>query len=188
LQRFTPEGKFLAAFGHDLAFYRPRGLGVDAQDNFYVADTGGVRLLKLSSEGLRLLQVGGPEEEIGPGQPTDVAVSPAGDIYLVEAMNGLLWWLDASGAVLGRWAVGQANTLDSPHLAVGPASQVYVTDPEGGRVLVFTADGRPLSQFGSLGDGPGQFRKPVGIAVGPDGRVVVSDSHACRVAAFGPLK
>lgn len=188
LQRFTPEGRFLAAFGRDLAFYRPRGLGVDAQDNFYVADTGGVRLLKLSPDGSRLMQVGGPEEEIGPGQPTDVAVSPSGEIYLVEAMNGLLWRLDAGGAVLGRWAVGQANTLDSPHLAVGPASQVYVTDPEGGRMLVFTAEGRPLGQFGSLGDGPGQFRKPVGIAVGSDGKVYVSDSHGCRVIAFGPLE
>ncbi|MBC8447256.1 MAG: glycosyltransferase family 39 protein [Chloroflexi bacterium] len=188
LQRFTPEGQFLVAFGRDLAFYRPRGLGIDAQDNLYVADTGGVRLLKVSPEGARLAQVGGPEEQIGPGQPTDVGVSPSGDIYLVEAMSGILWRLDAGGAVLERWPVGQANTLDSPHIAIGPVGNVYVTDPEGGRVLVFSADGQPLGQFGSLGDGPGQFRKPVGIAVGSDGRVIVSDSHGCRVVAFGALE
>jgi len=186
LQRFTPEGKLMAAFGREMAFYRPRGLGTDTQDNLYIADTGGVRLLKLSPDGVRLMQVGGPEERIGPGQPTDVAISPAGEIYLVEAMSGTLWWLDAAGTVLGRWQVAQANTLDCPHVTVGPQGWVYVTDPEGGRVLVFAADGQPLGQFGSLGDGSGQFRKPVGIAVGEDGKVYVSDSHGCRVLAFGP--
>ena len=103
-------------------------------------------------------------------------------------MSGTLWWLDAAGTVLGRWQVAQANTLDCPHVAVGPQGRVYVTDPEGGRVLVFAADGQPLGQFGSQGDGSGQFRKPVGIAVGADGKVVVSDSHGCRVVAFGTLE
>ena len=111
LQRFTPEGKFLAAFGREMAFYRPRGLGIDGQDNLYVADTGGIRLLKLSPDGTPLMQVGGPEEQIGPGQPTDVAVSAAGEIYLVEAMSGVLWWLDAKGTPLGRWQAAQANLL-----------------------------------------------------------------------------
>jgi DNA-binding beta-propeller fold protein YncE len=184
LQRFSPDGDFVAAFGHEMAFYRPRGVGIDMLGNLYVADTGGVRLLKLSADGKQLMQVGGADQEIGPGQPTDAAVAPTGTIYVTEAMNGIAWRLDKDGEVLGRWQAVQANTLDSPHVAVGPAGRVYITDPEGGRVLVFAADGKPVGRFGSLGDGPGQFRKPVGIDVGQDGTIYVSDSHACRVVAL----
>jgi DNA-binding beta-propeller fold protein YncE len=187
LQRFTPDGRFVGLFGLDMAFYRPRGLGADTQGNLYVADTGGVRLLKLSSSGERLMQIGGPEEAIGPGQPTDVAVHGGGDIYVVEAMTGVAWWLDAGGTLLGRWQIAQANTLDSPHVATDQQDRVYITDPEGARVLVFARSGDPLGQFGTLGDGSGQFRKPVGIAVGPQGQVAVTDSHACKVAVFGAI-
>jgi DNA-binding beta-propeller fold protein YncE len=184
LQRFGADGEFVAAFGREMAFYRPRGLGIDSLGNLYVADTGGVRLLKLSADGRQLMQIGGADEEIGPGQPTDAAVAPTGTIYLIEAMSGIAWRLNEDGEAVGRWQAAQANTLDSPHVAVGPAGRVYITDPEGGRVLVFAADGEPVGGFGSLGDGPGQFRKPVGIAVGADGTAYVSDSHGCRVLAL----
>jgi len=185
LQRFSAEGDLLDAFGRETAFYRPRGLGLDALGNLYVADTGGVRIVKLGPGGQLLMQVGGPEEAIGPGQPTDVAASRQGEVYLVEALSGTVWWLDAGGDVRGRWPTGQANTLDSPHVAIGPEGDVYVTDPEGGRVLVFTAHGQPVGRFGSQAEGQGRLAKPVGIDVGSDGTVYVSDSQTCRVLAFG---
>ena len=43
------------------------------------------------------------------------------------------------------------------------------------RVLVFDADGGFLREFGSSGGGPGEFNRPNGFAVLPDGTVVVSD-------------
>ena len=145
-------------------------------------------MVKLSPAGQVLMQVGGPEEPLGPGQPTDVATSRQGEIYVVEALSGTVWWLDAAGDVRGRWPVGQANTLDSPHVAVGPDGAVYVTDPEGGRVLVFTAGGQPVGRFGLQAEGQGRLIKPVGIDVGSDGTVYVSDSQTCRVVAFGPQR
>ncbi|HUW13690.1 MAG TPA: PA14 domain-containing protein, partial [Anaerolineae bacterium] len=97
LQRFTAAGELLDAFGRESAFYRPRGLGLDALGNLYVADTGGVRIVKLGPGGQVLMQKGGPEEPIGPGQPTDAAISRQGEIYVVEALSGTVWWLDAAG-------------------------------------------------------------------------------------------
>ncbi len=43
------------------------------------------------------------------------------------------------------------------------------------RVLAFDADGGFLREFGSSGGGPGDFHRPNGFAVLPDGTVVVSD-------------
>ena len=39
---------------------------------------------------------------------------------------------------------------------------------------------------GSTGEGPGQFRNPRGIAVGPEGRIYVVDSGNNRIQVFGP--
>ena len=185
LQRFTSQGKFLATFGKELSLYHPRGLGIDTEDNLYVVDTGGARVLKLSSKGARLAQFGGPGTVIGSDQPTDVAVSPNGEIYLVAPGIGVLWQVDANGNPLKRWQVGKANTVDSPHIAIDLQGRVYVTDPEGGRVLAFAADGQPLGYFGPMADRPGELRKPVGIAAGAKGAVYVSDSQGCRITAFG---
>jgi DNA-binding beta-propeller fold protein YncE len=188
LQRFTSEGQFLAAFGANLAMYRPRGMTVDAVGNVYVADTGGVRGLKISPAGELLSQIGGAQQAIGQGQPTDVAVAPNGDLYMIEAQNGIIWRVSPSGeAARGRVTV-PASTLDGPHLAWGPDGLLYVTDPEAFRVAIYDADLKAVGQFGAQGDGPAQFRKPVGLAVGPDGKVYVVDSPTCRVQAFSAIK
>ncbi len=187
LQRFTPDGEFLAVFGADLATYRPRGLAIDASGDLYVVDTGGLRLLRLSPDGEMLQRWGGRGAEIGAGQPVDAAVASEGTIYLSEAETGFMWRLSPDGSTF-RWvATMPASTIDGPHVAVGPADLIYVTDPELWRVVVYEPGGQPIAQFGEYGTGPGQFLKPVGLAVGPDGRIYVSDSQACRVQAFAPL-
>ena len=43
------------------------------------------------------------------------------------------------------------------------------------RILVFDASGNFLRQFGSMGEGPGEFNMPTGVAVMRDGTTVVED-------------
>ncbi len=184
LLRFTPDGQFIASFGAEQTFYRPRGLGVDAAGQIVVADTGGVRIVELSPAGQRQSQIGGPESDVARQQPTDAALTPGGDLYFVEAESGAITRLAADGS-LTRWSgPALASTIDGPHLAVLPAGGLVVSDPEGRRVLLFTADGQPLGQFG-LDAG---LVKPVGIAAAPGGegltRVAVVDSQMCRVVMF----
>ena len=50
------------------------------------------------------------------------------------------------------------------------------------------AGGQPVGRFGSQAEGQGRLVKPVGIDVGSDGTVYVSDSQTCRVLAFGPQR
>ncbi len=55
VQKFTPEGKFLAAYGtpgdHDGEFHRPSSVTVDRDGNMYVADWGNNRVQVLGSDG-----------------------------------------------------------------------------------------------------------------------------------------
>lgn len=183
LQRFTAEGDFLDAFAAENTFYRPRGLGVAADGQLWIADTGGVRLVQVDPAGSLTLQVGGRDQPpVGQGQPTDVAVGPGGDLWAAEAESGLVWHLAADGTIVRSVPLNKASTLDGPHLATTGDGQVLITDPEGRRVVMLALDGTPLGQLGAAGSDI-QFQKPIGVAAGPDGRVVVADTPACRVVA-----
>jgi DNA-binding beta-propeller fold protein YncE/4-amino-4-deoxy-L-arabinose transferase-like glycosyltransferase len=183
LQRFTPEGVLQAVVGMELGVYHPRGLGIDAAGDLYVADTGGLRVLCLSSAGNVLQQWGRSGTEIGAGQPVDAAVAPDGALYMSEAEKGIMWRITPDGNATSWIAVKSSDTVNGPHIAIAPDGLIYVTDPEVQRVIVYNSNGQPAAQFGQPGNGPGQFLKPVGIAVGP-GRVYVADNELCRVQAF----
>ena len=74
--------------------------------------------------------------------------------------------------------------------AVAPDGRLYVVnkslenDNRGVRVTMCTIDGDYFGNFGSFGEGDGQFIWPSGCAVDSQGRVFVSDEHLHRVSAF----
>jgi DNA-binding beta-propeller fold protein YncE len=71
-------------------------------------------------------------------------------------------------------------------LAVDSKGNVYVTDTGNKRVVVFTADGEFVTQFGTTGTAPGEFDEPVGITVDQDGLVYVADTWNSRIQIFAP--
>ncbi|MGQ9586395.1 MAG: PA14 domain-containing protein [Anaerolineae bacterium] len=186
LAHFGPDGRFRGWVEIGITLYNPRGLGVDGQGNLYVADTGGSKVLKLAPTGEVLAQVCPPGDGAGGvRQPTDAAVAADGTIYVVDPSLRLVQRLDAGGRYLSSWSIPGANTVDSPHLAVLPSGVVLLTEPEGRRVFAYDPEGRLVAWWGEVGEGPGQFAKPVGIAVDREGRrVVVSDPLNHRVQIF----
>lgn len=162
------------------SFYRPRGMGMDLNGSFYVADTGGARIVKLNgSDGAVELQVGGPDSALGQGQPVDVMPLPTGALYAVTAQDGTLWRLDTGES----WpAVAPANTFDGPHLAGLTTSNFFLSDPERRLILYYDQIGQPLGQLSSE-----LFAKPVGVAaLILEGEVLlaVSDSAACQLSLW----
>jgi len=71
---------------------------------------------------------------------------------------------------------------------VDAQNRIYVTDPEGYRVIVSSSSGEPLAVFGQFGPEEDAFGLPVGIAVGTDGLVWVADAGNNRLAAFDVWK
>jgi hypothetical protein len=64
---------------------------------------------------------------------------------------------------------------------VGPSGEVYVADSGNNRVQVFTPLGRFVRQFGSTGDGKGQFQSLLSVAVDGADNVYTTDGSAARV-------
>ena len=79
-----------------------------------------------------------------------------------------------------------ADVMRSPiAIAVG-ASRVFVADFEGDRIHVLTRGGEAVADWGTSGSGPGGLLGPAGVAVAPDGSVLVADLYNHRVQRFGP--
>ena len=60
-------------------------------------------------------------------------------------------------------------------MSLGDGTRVMGLGSGGTRVLVFDASGNFLREFGTSGEGPGEFNMPVGFAVMRDGTTIVSD-------------
>lgn len=97
-------------------------------------------------------------------------------------------WTDAE-----RWRlVPDGGFTDSPSdplvipavLQGGPAGTLYVLDPMSQRVHLFDAQGRHVRAFGRAGEGPGEFKQPMGLALAPDGALWVADAANLRYTVF----
>jgi 6-bladed beta-propeller len=62
---------------------------------------------------------------------------------------------------------------------------LYVLDRQNARISVFDSAGRHVRTFGRRGGGPGEFGRPLSMAVLPDGQVVVSDVTRSSFSIFG---
>jgi DNA-binding beta-propeller fold protein YncE len=96
--------------------------------------------------------------------------------------------------IKARWSAASLGLNDPFHLGVGPSGNIYVTD-RSQRVTELSSSGKVLRRFGKPGSGRGEFHfisydptTPTQIAsevaVGPDGKVYVTDSGNGRIEVF----
>jgi DNA-binding beta-propeller fold protein YncE len=106
-------------------------------------------------------------------------------VIVTAAALGALAAVCAWGAWFyeGQWRSPSAGCS----LAIAPNADVYVV---GGyydsRIRYYDRDGSFKGVWGGRGTGNGQFERPWGITVGPDGRVYVADHDNNRVQYFTP--
>jgi 4-amino-4-deoxy-L-arabinose transferase-like glycosyltransferase/DNA-binding beta-propeller fold protein YncE len=183
LQRFSQSGEFLASFGSTLGVYSPRGLGIDRAGNIYIADTGNARLAKISPSGDLLAEWKSEAGKLAFNQLVSVAVAANGSLYVVDP-DGEIWNLPPDGKYENWPAVTAIDTATGSHAGISSNNIIYVTDPEKQMVLSFNTDGKLTGQLSSLKENQALFSKPVGLAIGSDNTLFVSDNVACRILAF----
>jgi uncharacterized protein (TIGR03663 family) len=195
IQKFDSQGNFVQEFGMgglrsdgpDL-FWGPRAIAV-AGDRLYITDTGNRRVAVFSTQGQHLFDFS-TEGPAGLDEPVGVAVDGEGRVFVADTWNMRVAVFDLEGQFLQGWPVQgwDSASLDNKPYLVVTGGRVYLTDPEGFRVLVYSTEGEPLAAFGKIGDEPGGFMMPNGIAVDPQGRLAIIDAGNNRISIFEPLE
>jgi sugar lactone lactonase YvrE len=114
-----------------------------------------------------------------------IAVDVEGMLWVADVENNRVQRLSPEGQYLGSFGVPLGESVDGAHVALG-AQGVYLSDASRDRVVLYSFDGRPLASWGTRGARDGQFQRPVGIVVDPEGNVWVVERDGARVQRFRP--
>jgi sugar lactone lactonase YvrE len=180
--------------GDAYALFGPRGVAIDNEGNLLVADTGNKRIIKYTATGELLQQVGGGGVVSGRfEEPVGVSVSPVdGSVYVADTWNQRIQKFSPALEFMAEWPAAGWDSQeinDKPYLAVAPNGDLYATDPQFSRVVVYAPTGEVKAAFGTFGNGATNFNLPTGIAVDPTtGVVVVTDASNNRVQSFPPVQ
>ena len=198
IQKFNSKGEFVKMWGYfgqaekPDAFWGPRSVAVDDQGNVFVTDTGNKRVVIFDKDGSYITQFGSAGMDVGQfDEPVGVAVDANGEVYVADTWNQRIQVFKPTqdGEYLPdrNWemAAWYGQSLDNkPYLALDGKGNLYMTDPEGFRVLQFKTNGEFVRYWGDAGATPETFNLPTGISVDADGGVWITDAGNNRLMHF----
>jgi DNA-binding beta-propeller fold protein YncE len=202
IQKFTLDGEFVTLFGRSGSaadepetnglglFFGPRDILLLPDDRLLITDTGNHRLQIADRDGRFLSIVGGFGNILGQfNEPVGLGSGADGFVYLADTWNGRMQQFNPDLFAVNEWPVdawGGQSINNKPYTAVDSAGRIYVTDPEGYRVLIFNNLGEYLGRFGNFGTDVNSFGLPNGIAIDAEDNIYIADSGSSRILKFGP--
>jgi tripartite motif-containing protein 71 len=194
LQKFDQNGKFLAKWPN---FNAPRGIAVGPQGNVYVAESGATKIVVLSPEGRRLREFGRSRSD-APGdfsEPIGIFVSADEKVYVADTWNRRVQVLTTAGRFLRAYPVPgwqEGESFREPYVEAH-GGFIYVTDPPRNRVLRIDEETGEVAASSAVAGAQGRLNVPIGLAIGPDGTIFVTDTWNHRVVtipreSFRPLQ
>jgi len=203
IRKVTPRGEvttlagggvpgFADGNGRDARFNGPMGVAVDAAGRVYVADTWNDRIRVVEPDGRVWTLAGGERPGWADGQgtqarfdtPTDIALAADGSVWVADMNNDALRMLTPSGVVTTRiGGSGSERALRGPMTLTITDDGVAYVGERGGRVLQVSPAGHVVTVAGDTQ----RFARPAGIALAPDGSLLLADADAQRIHHLRPL-
>ena len=165
---YDRDDRFVAAFGGDGEF-RPVDTAIDG-DKLYVVDIKHHEVHVLDKRsGKRLFSFGKPGS--GPGElfhPTNLAIGPQGDVYIVETGNFRVQRFTPRGEPVrtyGQVGTGPGRFARPKGIAFDREGRMYVGDAAFQNVQIFDEDGKVLMAFGLPEESIEGLALPAGVAI-----------------------
>ncbi len=162
----------------------PRAVTTAPDDTLYLLDNAG-RVLVFDKDGDPIRQWNMPESDVG--NPEGICVLSNGQIAVADTHYHRVVVFDSSGGVVRM--VGQEGQNDGDFywpVAVVEDDQgnLFVSEYGGAnRVQKFNKDWQHLLTFGNIGDQPGEFQRPSGMAWHED-QLYIVDAFNDRIQVF----
>jgi DNA-binding beta-propeller fold protein YncE len=213
---FDPDGTFLATWRQGI-FARAHGIFIGPDDSVYCTDDFDHTVRKFHPDGRLLLTLGvsGKPSDTGATSldyrtilragpplhyPTNMALSPAGDIYVTDGYgNSRVHKFGHDGTHLLSWGEpgDRPGQFRVPHgIAIDRQGTVYVADRENSRIQLFTPDGKFIAEQAEVArpcqvfiDNSGDiYVAELGFHAGrwPGTPAPPADAPGGRVSIFGP--
>jgi sugar lactone lactonase YvrE len=180
-------------------YQTPAGLALDPTGAFiYVSDQDNCNIQKLAVSDLHYVSTLVNTCGNGQGQlngPRDLAVDPAGNVYVDEYYGNRIDEFDSSGTFIRRWGRQYGNGSSGSGLGQfsGPLGvgfnadgNLMVADASNNRVQTFTPTGSFVGSFGSSGNAPGLFNSPRTPRLDAGGETVITDAFNNRLETYLP--
>ncbi len=179
VQRFSADGTFLGQWGEEGTgeeqFVQLEGIAAGPDSLIAVCDSG--------TSSFSIYTVCGRFIGRFPSVlARGVAFDAASNIYTAGCLSGGVTKSDRSGQYLGTLGPDLCLT----DLAVDSGGNIYVLDYDLDRLDILDRSGSGVSSIGSSGDGPGEFTRPGGVALSPEGWVYIADTANNRIQIFAP--
>ncbi|MBA2469434.1 MAG: hypothetical protein H0V37_08515 [Chloroflexia bacterium] len=164
-------------------FYGPRSVAI-TEDEIFVTDTGNERVQVFASDGTFLRAFGGHGAEPGKLlEPVGIAIGPDGNVYVADTGNLRISVFAQDGTPVTQIPVpgweGQASQQN--YLRFDANGVLYLTSPGSGTVQAFNGTDFVTIQGGEAG---GAIVAPVGLAIGADNQMHVSETTTSQVTEF----
>ncbi len=168
-------------------FASPVGVAIGLDDTVYVTDSVRRRVFAYDRDGKKRATLGLVHGEPIFVRPTGIAVTPDGNLVIVDTIGCSVTTMSPDGRVLnavGHRGTGEGEFNYPTDIAVARDGRLFVVDSMNARVQILAADGAFLGQFGRRGNGTGDMDKPKGVALDSDGHVYVAEGMHDVVQVF----
>ena len=164
------------------ALISPRSLAVGPDDQLFLLDIFGERVLVLGPQGVYIRQIAFPA---GYGFISDIAVDGKGTIFLIDSVRSLVLANAKDVNAFTPFTESLKEYVDFPEaITVSGRGKLLITDRNGGSLVVIGPDGSFLERLLRMGRTEGLLNYPAQTCINDRGELFIADRSNSRLQIF----